>query len=277
MASNVTRMQAQPVPQQGNWVWDGTQWVCGPCDDGGGFPFCPPPGFPPAGCPPWYSGANSPPWYPGANAGVSFGTTAPINPVRGHFWWNGLVLALFDGAAWVNTATGVIIPINGSSGGTPQPVPGPAFTTTTGVLSIIQSSQLTIPASSGSTFTITPFVSTPTVDLLSGYDSITKKWTPNRPGIYMVLIMGFALTTGGGAYAQAVLKNDQGTYNWSTPVQTVCVFDDFSASSAGIFNAVGMVTMNGTTDYLRHWSYSTTGAIYLPTTATPTFAVVAMP
>ena len=61
-----------PSPQDGNWLWDGTQWVCSPCNDidnGGQFPFCPPPGFPPPGCPPWFSGMNSPPWYPGANAG----------------------------------------------------------------------------------------------------------------------------------------------------------------------------------------------------------------
>jgi hypothetical protein len=109
--------------RSGSFVWDGTCWVPSPCDQGDAPPFpCPPPGFPPPGCPPWWSGANSPPWYPGANAGVSFGTTAPSNPVRGHFWWNGTALYMFDGAVWVNTAGG---------GGTPpsstapaNPVPG---------------------------------------------------------------------------------------------------------------------------------------------------------
>jgi hypothetical protein len=89
--------------RDGDWVWDGFNWICSPCNPGGGVPPfpCPPPGFPPPGCPPWFSGMNSPPWYPGANAGVSFGTTAPPNPVRGHFWWDGQILWLFDGAAWV--------------------------------------------------------------------------------------------------------------------------------------------------------------------------------
>lgn len=87
--------------RNGDWIWNGVTWVCSPCNDmGPPGPPCPPPGFPPPGCPPWFSGANSPPWYPGANAGVSFGTTPPPNPVRGHFWWDGVTMWLFDGAAW---------------------------------------------------------------------------------------------------------------------------------------------------------------------------------
>jgi hypothetical protein len=110
--NSIVRMPRGARPQQfsgppsvgarsGTSVWDGSQWICSPCDDGSAPPFpCPPPGFPPPGCPPWFSGMNSPPWYPGANAGVSFGTVAPPNPVRGHFWWDGVTLWLFDGAAW---------------------------------------------------------------------------------------------------------------------------------------------------------------------------------
>lgn len=136
MASNVTRMPRQqmaaprqqmampqqqmlvPGAQQGNWFWDGSNWNCG-CDDGSGnFPFCPPPGFPPAGCPPWFSGMNSPPWYPGANAGISFGTAGnfPSNPVRGHFFWDGVSLWMFDGAAWVAVG-GSSVPSKGVTDG----------------------------------------------------------------------------------------------------------------------------------------------------------------
>jgi hypothetical protein len=115
MPNNVMRMPQQqlapvqqipPGTQQGNWFWDGSNWNCG-CDGGGSGqpPFCPPPGWPPPGCPPWFSGLNSPPWYPGANAGISFGTTAPVNPVRGHMWWDGTTFWLFDGAAWVAIST----------------------------------------------------------------------------------------------------------------------------------------------------------------------------
>jgi hypothetical protein len=40
---------------------------------------------------------------------VKFGPTAPSDPIRGHLWWNGAVLALFNGTDWVNTKTGAII------------------------------------------------------------------------------------------------------------------------------------------------------------------------
>ena len=112
------------APQQGNWVWNGTQWVCCDFDDSvPPFPGCLPPGFPPPGCPPWFSGQNSPPWYPGANAGVSFGTQPPPNPVRGHFWWNGSTLYMFDGAAWVvaGGASGSVTPPSGTPPANPVP------------------------------------------------------------------------------------------------------------------------------------------------------------
>jgi len=48
---------------------------------------------------------------------VSFGTTPPPNPVRGHFWFDGTGLAIFDGAAWVNTTTLKIVPPGTSIGG----------------------------------------------------------------------------------------------------------------------------------------------------------------
>jgi hypothetical protein len=62
---------------------------------------------------------QQPPWYPGANGGVSFGATAPPNPVRGHQWWDGMTFRLFDGAAWVaigGTGSG-----GGASTGTTPP------------------------------------------------------------------------------------------------------------------------------------------------------------
>ena len=115
--NQVTRMNSPPVPPPswGNWVWDGSNWVCDPdCPPGMLPPPPPPPPCPPMG-PPVFSGpAGQPPWYPGANGGVSFGSVAPPNPVRGHMWWDGTVLWLFDGAAWVTV------------GGTPSAVGGGA-------------------------------------------------------------------------------------------------------------------------------------------------------
>jgi hypothetical protein len=118
--NNIVRSRGSgPVVGQrdGNWIWNGSNWVCDPdCDDGNGS-------FPPFG-PPVFSGpTGQPPWYPGANGGVSFGATAPPNPVRGHMWWDGKTFWLFDGAAWVplSGATSVTPP----SGTAPlNPVPG---------------------------------------------------------------------------------------------------------------------------------------------------------
>lgn len=65
---------------------------------------CPPPEWPQR-CPPFQSPATGQaPWYPGANGGVSFSTAAPANPTRGHFWFDGTVLWLFDGVIWVGVA-----------------------------------------------------------------------------------------------------------------------------------------------------------------------------
>jgi hypothetical protein len=122
MASNVITGQQWGPPavgtRDGNWVWNGSNWICNPdCGtDGSAPPFGPP----------VFSGpVAQPPWYPGANGGVSFGATAPANPVRGHMWWDGTSFWLFDGAAWVaiggsgsggGAATGTTPPSNPFNG-----------------------------------------------------------------------------------------------------------------------------------------------------------------
>lgn len=104
--------QQGPIPSPAGWVWDGANWVCdqppAPCQPWPCPPSpCPPctdefPPMPP-GCPPWFPPpSGQAPWYPGANGGVSFSQDAPSCPVRGHFWFDGKVLWLFDGAAWVD-------------------------------------------------------------------------------------------------------------------------------------------------------------------------------
>lgn len=120
--------------RDGDWVWDGSRWVC---DADDGPPVCPPPAVcPPPFGPPVFSGpAGQPPWYPGANGAVSFGQTAPANPVRGHFWFDGITLWLFDGATWV----GVAMSNTGGGNGTTPPVtvpsgPNPPFAPTVGGL-----------------------------------------------------------------------------------------------------------------------------------------------
>jgi hypothetical protein len=118
--NNIIRSQGgMPVVGQrdGNWIWDGSNWICDPdCS----FPTpCPPFG------PPVFSGpVSQPPWYPGANGGVSFGAVPPPNPVRGHFWWDGTVFWLFDGAAWVAISGAQGTPIPPSTTPPANPFPG---------------------------------------------------------------------------------------------------------------------------------------------------------
>jgi hypothetical protein len=234
------------------------------------------------------------------SGGAATGTTPPANPFNGQQWFNGSVLYIWDGTAWVPTSTTksyvqATAPPNPNPGdtwfdGTQQRIwsgsawalVGPGATvgpvpTSTITFSMIQAANLSITPSVGTTFTETPFVSSPTIDTLSGWDPATKKYTPNKAGLYLVLITGWNFLAGGGAYAQTVLKNDQGVFNFTTPVVTVAIYDFIGAAPEGIFSATGIVPMNGTTDYLRHWSYSSNGTVYAATTAMPTFECVLLP
>lgn len=148
MASNVVRMSPMaagpPQPSQQDWVWDGANWVwCGPpapfppCPPFPSPPPCPPAGFP-TPCPPWFPPpAAQAPWYPGANGGVSFSATAPVNPVRGHLWWDGTTLHMFDGAAWVTigpSVGGTVMGVTDGSSAAPGFVGEVIKQTTTGSL-----------------------------------------------------------------------------------------------------------------------------------------------
>ena len=300
---------------QGNWVWDGSNWVCSPCGSdgsGGQFPFCPPPGFPPAGCPPWFSGMNSPPWYPGANAGVSFGNTAPMNAVRGHFWWNGLALMIFDGAVWVNTATGAIVPPDGSGGGgggsgqgtviisttapgnpvagmqwwdgtvlrvwdgTQWMIVGPGATagpvpTTTNVFAITVPTGLSIPTA---TWSPVPFSANPSVDTLLGYDPISHKYKPTKAGVYQFMIRCYDTQT---AFGMMLMKNDTGTFTGSN--DNLLILQDIGAGVSvigGWLAGTAITVMNGTSDYVRMFAYST-GGVFNPIGGNPVFTAWLMP
>jgi hypothetical protein len=330
------QMFAPPAPgtRDGNWVWDGSNWVCDPdCDDGSGFP--------PFG-PPVFSGpTNQPPWYPGANGGVSFGAVAPPNPVRGHMWWNGTTFFLFDGAAWVpfgGAVSGATTPPSTTAPANPQPgqqwfngttlyvwdgnawVPvsqtkttiqatappspnpgdlwfdgtqlriwsgstwnlvGPGATvgpvpTTTEVFAFMVPTSFTIGAAWGPV----NFPGTPTIDTLAGWDAVTGKYTPNKAGVYYAAsgqYYGGSGTTGGG---NAILKNDSGTFNVNAQ-NYVGVGVYFGVpNTAGIYlQSEGFIKMNGTTDFMRVWSFLTGGSsLWYPiSSSVPALQVWLMP
>jgi hypothetical protein len=316
MANNVVRMQGgmpQVGQRDGNWVWNGSNWVCDPgCDDGSGLP--------PFG-PPVFSGpVGQPPWYPGANGGVSFGATAPPNPVRGHMWWDGTSFWLFDGAAWVaiggaassgGTATGPTPPaspfpgqmwFNGSvlyvwdgtawvptsttrsfvqSTAPPSPNPGdlwfdgtqqriwsgtawvlvgPGATvgpvpTSTKVFEIQSPTAVTGVAAG---WEIAPINGAPNININGNWNVTTKVWTPAVPGIYAFELLQW--NANAGTMVIALLKNDAGGPISSMVNQPVVTLAEVTTSQwiAGS----GMVTMNGTTDFVRLWSDVVAGGTF---------------
>ena len=141
----------------GNWFWDGSGWVCDPdCTGGNWSPPCPPGGasWPspcppfPQGCPPFFTPpAGVAPWYPGANGGVAFSAIAPANPTRGMFWWDGVALHLFDGAAW-NTIGGAATTV----GLPPNPVVGALWWN--GSTLMVWNGTVWVPGTTGSTTTV---------------------------------------------------------------------------------------------------------------------------
>jgi len=295
-----------PGTQDGQWMWDGQNWICVGCDGSNVPPFpCPPPGFPPAGCPPWFSGMNSPPWYPGANAGVSFGLTAPANAVRGHFWWNGKVLAIFDGAVWVNTATGVIVPPDGNGGGgtngggggtgtvvistTPpgNPVPGMQWWNGS-VLQMWDGLQWKLigpGAAAGPVPTTTKVFS---VSNTPGYvttaanawdilpivgsptvDTLTG-WNATtkqfRPTKAGVYQFSATVWNGGTFTVMQLVRNDQG--NIVAQASDIVAVGE-SASPGEYVNINNLAVMNGTTDFVRLWVYAAAASNNVWVGATP--------
>jgi hypothetical protein len=262
MSSNVTQFTGLQVgTRDGNWVWNGSQWVCSP--DCGTDGSCPPFG------PPVFSGpVAQPPWYPGANGGVSFGASAPANPVRGHMWWDGTTFWLFDGAAWE--------PIGGAAPGTgPSPGPGPVGTTTK-VFSITQASPIagigTWPA-----LNIVPLTANPTIDTMTGWNATTKQFTPKKAGYYFFhtfQYMGASETVAG----HALLFNDTGTYN--ATINDYIVYEAFSAATAPglILQGINLRYFNGTTDFCRLYAGSSDAEFYTAGVGTlPILAGYAMP
>ena len=294
--------------REGNWIWDGTRWVCDPdCDARPPWPpFRPqPPWFPPP--------ATSPPWYPGGNAGVSFSppNMPPPNPIRGNFWWDGHNLLMFDGAVWMTvggatcggTPPSTTPPANPQPGeqwfdgttlwiwdgnawvpvagtktyvqATPPPAPnpgdlwfdgtqmrvwsgsawllvGPGATvgpvpTATEVFAMTAPTDLPMPGSAAGDIPV-PFTATPTVDTLTGWDPVTKKYTPSKPGFYMFQAMAIATTS----FFLSILKNDPGSPG--PPLQSVTYLASSGlqiASGIETFSITGTSKMNGTTDYVR--------------------------
>ena len=278
--------QQQMVDPQSGWFWDGQQWVCGP-----GQPTCGPPNPPP-----WFAPPTSP-WYPGANGGISFGNVAPINPVRGHLWWTGTVLALWDGAAWVSTTNGaIIVP---PQGGTPVPpgtgsviisstppgnpiagmqwwdgsvlrvfdgaqwnIVGPGgaagpIPTTTRVFHLVQPTNVSIGTAG---WAIIQFTATPAIDTAVGWNATTHQYLPTRAGYYLFQLRGLSVA-GTGVSGFALAKNDQGTIQQgTTEIVTIDLIQ--GPGTAQQITTFGISLMNGSTDFVRMFGYDTSAGTF---------------
>lgn len=277
--------QSAPMasPAQQGWVWNGSNWMWDPCDcDGFQPPFpCPPSGFP-TPCPPWFPPpAGQAPWYPGANGGVSFSATPPANPIRGNFWWDGTMLHLFDGAAWVDigpsgagaggTFVGTSPPSNPASGttwwngtvfqvwdGAKWQAVGPPAAVSSGKTTITfamqQTTSLTVAATA---WTIVPYTAAPNVDTQSAWNASAFKLTPNVAGTYLIEVR--SISPGGGASAMTIVKNDSGSFTSFSSSDIVVGVSNVSANQW--MTAVGVASMNGTTDFIRVWGFAAGGSI----------------
>lgn len=277
-----------PVPQQQDWVWDGTNW-CSPCNPAPMPPPCPPSGWP-TPCPPWFPPpAGQAPWYPGANGGVSFSATPPANPIRGNFWWDGTMLHLFDGAAWVNIGPGA----SGGGGGafvgtTPPSNPAvgalwwngtvlavwdgtkwAAAQSTTEVFAITSPTVLALPAASA--WGQVAFTATPTIDIQNGWNAATRQYMPQVAGNYAFFIRGYFVTGAPGTAGIALLKNDPGSVTSTNADITIAIASQYdSAQISGWQTAGGIVPMNGTTDYVRMYAKAVAGG-FQSAAANPVF------
>lgn len=277
MSSNVRQFPTvlppqQLSPAQQGWMWDGVNWTCDPCNQPMPPP-CPPPGWP-TPCPPWFPPpAAQAPWYPGANGGVSFSSSPPPNPVRGHFWWDGSVLHLFDGAAWVD-----IGPSPAGSGGafvstTPPANPSSGALWWNGVVLQVWDGTkwsasagtafefaitMPTPATVGTTataWTAVAITGTPVVDVQSAWNPATLRYTPKVAGFYQFQGRSF---NGGQTAGLSIVKNDPGSFSGATTDTVVSITSDVDA---GALSAVGIAQMNGTTDYVRLWAYNAAGTL----------------
>ena len=234
-------------------------------------PF-PPPYFPPV----------QPPWYPGANAGVSFSVTPPPNPIRGHFWWNGQILSMWDGVAWVVvsesgqqglaivSATAPPNPVTGMMwwdgaqmrvfDGLAWEVVGPGAAagptpTTVEVFRILQPTAVPIDPA---VWTIIPFTTTPVIDTKQGWNSATKQYMPKTRGFYSFKVAVVGQEPAPGSFGFLLTRNDPGSIGINTEI-TIANTEGVGAAASGYLTGSAIQEMNGSTDYVRLWYFSTAG------------------
>ena len=99
-------------------------------------------------------------WVPASTTKSYIQPTAPPSPNPGDTWWDGSVQRIWTGSAWALVGPGAFV--------------GPVGTSTI-TFAIAQPTSVAVPAS---VFEPMPFTTTPMVDTQSAYDPITHRVTP---------------------------------------------------------------------------------------------------
>lgn len=125
----------------------------------------------------------------------------------------------------------------------------PIAATTTLVLQAHMSGNQTV---TPNTFTIMA-IDTVTTDTQSGYSTSTKKYTPTVSGIYFFQLIANANATTAGIGGITLIKNDGGAFNAN--------YGGLVAVGLTIANDPIILSMNGSTDYIRAWGYTNSGVL----------------
>lgn len=192
----------------------------------------------------------------GGTGMVIISGTAPVSPSPGTEWWNGTQLQLWDGSLWKLVGPG-----------------GGSVTTTTAVLAVAQPT----PAAIGTNaWTIVPFNTTPQVDTMAGFDGVTMKYKPTKSGVYSFNIRGYSTATS-GAIGIALSKNDSGSFGAVSDNALALATISSASASAAWMSASAFTTMNGTTDFVRMFGFSSTGGSVYGSGGNPMFMAWALP
>jgi hypothetical protein len=170
---------------------------------------------------------------------------------------------MWDGVEW--ETIGPTPPSAG--GGVPEaPIDGQIYARQNGAwvvastsmitFSLTQPVALTIPAS---TWAQTPYSSTPGIDTQVAWDAATYRLIPKKAGVYLFEIRENSSVGAGGSVAINLIKNDAGSHVGGVVIAAALI-NTVGALGASIA-ASGVSQMNGTTDFVRVWAYTSSGTI----------------
>jgi hypothetical protein len=128
---------------------------------------------------------------------------------------------------------------------------------------------------------IVAFTDVPPIDTQKAWDPVTKKITPQVPGVYDIIVRTYGVVTTGGVWGHAVLKNDSGTFSSQQTENVVSLavtgIGTTGGSTGSWQSTTGRTKMNGTTDFFRLFWYNSNIGTFYGAGANPIMAVWLLP